>query len=309
MKTKISMNMPEALEAYDVKITAVAVLSADEYQSLLTNGTLPEQYLDRLKYTEAETVTPTSCLIKSYKALLVLDENSEHGVAVCGGDSVYRSGLFPNAREWLGKRIKQMADFICEFSHVPGAKLPHFLGMESIGKVFDNTVTADNGIGDLLLKELKKRNEISDIIMHEDCMEINYLLDYGQEALDTKAEWLTLAGLIGCNLHDVHLIHDSEEHDLATVVDLTPDTLTEQGKRDWADVLAAKVENISNGYYGTQIDLSGVKAERLRDFSYMLAGDCPVSDYDRWVNSDEQKEEQTIAPGSQDEGESPVLQM
>jgi hypothetical protein len=116
---------------------------------------------------------------------------------------------------------------------------------------------------------------------------------------------MNLMGLIGCNLHDVHLLHDSEEHDLATIEELTPDTLTALGKYDWADVLNAKVENISHGYYGTQIDLSGCDAERLRDFSYMLAGDCPLSDYDKWVNDD--SGEQTEAP-DEDESSGMILQ-
>jgi len=70
-------------------------------------------------------------------------------------------------------------------------------------------------------------------------------------------------------------------------------------------VLNAKVENISHGYYGTQIDLSGCDAERIRDFSYMLAGDCPLSDYEKWVNDD--SGEQADAP-DEDEFSGMVLQ-
>jgi hypothetical protein len=155
-----------------------------------------------------------------------------------------------------------------------------------LNSLFDTTITADNGVGELLAAELRERDEIADIILHEDCLEISYALDFGQEPLDTSGEWMNLMGLIGCNLHDVHLIHDSEDHDVATIVELTPDTLTEQGKKDWADVLNAKVENISQGGYGTQIDLSGCEAERLRDFSYLLAGQYSLSDTRRWLNDE-----------------------
>jgi len=88
---------------------------------------------------------------------------------------------------------------------------------------------------------------------------------------------------MGCNLEDVHLLDIDEDHDLATIVELNQDTLTEQGKTDWADVLAAKVERINIGDYGLQVHLSGSTPDRLRDFSYMLAGHCPISDYERWV--------------------------
>jgi len=283
MKTKLTMTTPEALETRDVEITGVVILPDNEHRLFLATGQLPDRFTDRLNQYTKVVMPPRSSMISEYKALLVLSEDGGEGTAVCGKDRVSYASVFPGAREWLDRRIGQMADFVCEFSHIPDAKLPHRLKLDSIGDILDSTVKSDNGIGELLKKELEKRDEITDIIMHQDCFEINYLLDYGQEALDTPSERMTLSGLIGCNLHDVHLIHDSEEHDLATIVELTPETLTEQGKHDWADVLGAKVENISHGYYGTQIDLSGVKAGRLRDFSYMLAGNCPLSDYDKWV--------------------------
>lgn len=287
MKTKLTMQMPEALETRDTHITGVVILPDDEYQTVLATGQLPDRYRDRLnKYTEAVT-PPRSCMISEYKALLVLGENSENGFAVCGKNYVSYASIFPGAREWLDRRISKMANFICEFSHVPGAKLPHRLGLDRIGGIFDSTVTADNGTGELLLKELQERNEIVDIIMHEDCFEINYYLDNVQECVPPGERFLSLMGLIGCNLEDFHLCHCDEEHDLATIVELYPDTLTEQGRKDWADVLDAKVERIYNGYYGIQADISGCDAERLRDFSYMLAGHCSARDYDRWVNSDD----------------------
>ena len=64
-------------------------------------------------------------------------------------------------------------------------------------------------------------------------------------------------------------------------------------RREWSDVLNAKVTSIYEGHYGVQIGLTGYPAERLRDFSFMLAGHCPVEGYDRWVNSGEQEQAQT----------------
>ena len=78
-----------------------------------------------------------------------------------------------------------------------------------------------------------------------------------------------------------------EEHDLATISELNDKTLTDQGKLAWIDVLTAKVERIYTGYYGLQIGLSGASPDRLRDFSFALAGQCSAEDYDRWFKSDE----------------------
>jgi len=89
---------------------------------------------------------------------------------------------------------------------------------------------------------------------------------------------------MGCNLEDVHILDADEEHDLATIVELNHHTLTEQGKRDWADVLGARVTRIYDGYYGTQIEVTGCDPARLEAFSKMLAGECTIAESERWLN-------------------------
>ncbi len=105
---------------------------------------------------------------------------------------------------------------------------------------------------------------------------------------------LTLWQLMSCGLEDVHLVDTDEEHDLATIVELNQGTLSVAGRSAWNDVLSAKVEGIYNGYYGTQIAVSGCDPQRLADFSFMLAGHCDAEDYDTWVNKHDQ--EQDIGP-------------
>ena len=130
--------------------------------------------------------------------------------------------------------------------------------------------------------------------MTEDCIEMTYHMEYCQSCQDGGiGGTLNLLSLMGCNLYDVHLCDRDEDHELATVVELNQDTLTEDGKREWSDVLNAKVTSIYEGHYGVQIGLTGCPAERLRDFSFMLAGHCSAKDYDRWVNSDSPEQAQT----------------
>ena len=64
--------------------------------------------------------------------------------------------------------------------------------------------------------------------------------------------------------------------------------MTTAGKEAWADVLDAKVARVFQGYSGLQMELSGVKADRLEAFSAMLAGYCSVEDYKNWVNEPEE---------------------
>ena len=95
---------------------------------------------------------------------------------------------------------------------------------------------------------------------------------------------MTVLSLMGCNLEDVHLLDADEEHDFATIVELNSNMLTDEGKRDWADVMNGKVERIFEGDIGLVVEVSGCSADRLAEFSYMLAGYCAESDYNRWVS-------------------------
>ena len=106
----------------------------------------------------------------------------------------------------------------------------------------------------------------------------------------------TLKDLIECSLEDIHLVDRDEEHELATIVELNSNTLTEEGKQEWDDVLCARVERIYDGDYGVQIEVSGCDAERVKDFSFMLAGCVSEKDYDRWVNSTSDNSHQNNEP-------------
>ena len=96
---------------------------------------------------------------------------------------------------------------------------------------------------------------------------------FAKVPLSRTLENLTLGDLIqSVKLSSVHLVHDEAEIDLATVEDLSDAMLTSEGKEAWSDVLNAKVTEIYNGYYGIQIQCSGVDEQRLADFSQALAG-------------------------------------
>lgn len=97
-----------------------------------------------------------------------------------------------------------------------------------------------------------------------------------------------LRELLSCKWEDIHLCHDEIENDPSTIVELSDKTLTPAGKEAWADVLDARVLRVYTGYYGLQLELSGVKANRLDGFSQMLAGYCSIENYAKWVAPEEQ---------------------
>ena len=168
---------------------------------------------------------------------------------------------------------------------------------DELGQYFDRTVTLNNRIGQQLLEELRQKKEVAELIATEDCIEMTYHRAYCPQC--QRGGWngmMSLFSLMGCNLEDVHLVHDEEEHEFATVVELNRDTLTAEGKKEWTDILTATVKRIYEGSCGTQIELSGCSPDRLRDFSYMLAGYCSTQDYDKWVNDAQNTLEKSEPP-------------
>ncbi|MDD2293951.1 MAG: hypothetical protein PHD07_07080 [Bacteroidales bacterium] len=101
-----------------------------------------------------------------------------------------------------------------------------------------------------------------------------------------------LREMLGCEWKDLHLIHDKIDQVPATIVELSDVTLTESGKTAWADVLNAKIKQVYDGPYGLQMEVTGVKASRLEQFSYMLAGYCSIEEYEMWVVEEAESNQQ-----------------
>lgn len=96
-----------------------------------------------------------------------------------------------------------------------------------------------------------------------------------------------LKDLLRTRWENLHLLHKDVEVQPATIVELDEHTLTDAGKEAWTDVLDAEVVKVYTGYYGLQMELDKVKPSRLEEFSAMLAGYCPVSDYEKWVTQED----------------------
>lgn len=235
--------------------------------------------------------------------LLVVGEGYKDGVIADFSGRTYEGipAIVPDAREQLEDHVRRLADY-CVREGVDNTEDGKWsVSYDELYYHFDNTtITSRNGMGRLLHEELQQREEINELIMTEDCIEMTCHMEYCQNCRQGGIEGaMSLFALMGCNLYDVHLCDSDEDHELATVAELNQDTLTDDGKHEWSDVLNAKVTSIYEGAYGVQIGLTGCPAERLRDFSFMLAGHCSEKDYDRWVKQDgrdlEQSQDETPA--------------
>lgn len=277
--TQMQRKEPE-IEVDECKIEDVVELSNAEYHyfrcRLLNNYDFIAENVDKM-YNDDEGVC---------HCLLVLGEGENDGILVESEGSHYArySAFLPNAREFIQKNIQTMADeliFEATYNTENGLWV---VGFDEMSQRFDSTVTFQNGIGQKLIEELERRKEVSQIIATEDSIEMTCHLEHTPVTHNSEDGLMNLFSLMGCNLSEIHLVHDEEEHDLATIEELNQNTLTEEGKAEWSDVLNAKVVGIYSGYYGTQISLKDVKPERLEAFSKMLAGYCTISETNRWVN-------------------------
>ena len=268
-------------------VEAVHTLSGEEFE--VFSDRLLESYdfiAERKEYLAIDELGRCRCL-------LILDEGGDDGILVCteGFDYPRYTSYYPNAKTHLKNEIRQVAEDIAKGRFGEGKDSEWIVDFDDIKEHFDLTVTPNNGIGSLLLEELRNRSEIDEVVAFDDAFQIKACMPQISES-----PFMTLFSLMECGLEDVHLVDRDEEHELATIVELNQDTLTEQGIRDWADVLGAKVERIFEGDYGVQIEVSGCDAQRVAEFSFMLAGYVSNSQYDRWVNQ------------SHEEGESDAIQ-
>lgn len=71
---------------------------------------------------------------------------------------------------------------------------------------FGVDVNDTNGNGKALVEALKKRDEVAELILTEDCIEINFHLQYCENCQNGNPA--SALSLIGCNIYDEHLEHE-----------------------------------------------------------------------------------------------------
>ena len=84
-------------------------------------------------------------------------------------------------------------------------------------------------------------------------------------------------------LENVDIFHDEYEIDYATVVFLNKNTITDDGKAEWKDVLDSDVVLFKDDV----LLVRGCKSSRLSAFEYALAGYCSEKNYAKWFRDEE----------------------
>ncbi|WP_207948940.1 DUF6329 domain-containing protein [Erysipelothrix anatis] len=225
--------------------------------------------------------------------LLVMDDEGGDGILIDASqqDEPKYVAFMPNIKPYIENQIAILANEIIRNGTQNTPDGSDAIYFEDIQEQFAIPIAPNDGIGTLLLRTLTDKDEIVGIEMKEDRFDINYNLDFCPCFKDEKrgkqqepvSAMIRLKDLLRTCWEDIHLLHRDVEIEPATIVELNEHTLTDAGKEAWADILNAQVFKVYNGCYGLQMELAGVEPYRLEKFSAMLAGYCPVSDYEKWV--------------------------
>lgn len=282
MKVKGIMNYKESqLNVRDCNIEKVVVLSEQEYRHFRANmGKKYDFIAENWKLMYADSPKGEVSL---YHCLLVMGEDSEDGVLVEseGADNARYVAYQPNIKSYLREQMRMAADDILQGEMGKQADGSWLIGWDDIKEHLDITVSRTNGIGQLLVEELNRREEVAEVIATEDGIEMSMIL-----ARDQNADMMDLFSVMGCNLTGVCLQHEKENGNMEVIATLNQDTLTAEGRKEWRDILNAKVNAITPGSAGILVTLSGCEAQRISDFAGMLAGHCQLEEYERWVRDE-----------------------
>ena len=241
-----------------------------------------------------------------YHCLLLTGEGRNDGLLVeSEGYSYCRyasyvpniSALTSPALQQLNELMTAAADYIVTIGTQNTTEGNWIIGFDELAQ--QTGFEHDFSSMDTLLDMLHEREEVANVELGDSGIDVCYYLDfcpqYGGHPEEAEPEQLPeapspvsrLKDLLHLHWEDIHLLHKDVEVQPATIVELDEHTLTDAGKADWADVLDAEVVKVYNGYYGLQMELDKVKPSRLEEFSSMLAGYCPVSDYEKWVTQED----------------------
>ena len=241
-----------------------------------------------------------------YHCLLLTGEGRNDGLLVeSEGYSYCRyasyvpniSALTSPALQQLNELMTAAADYIVTIGTQNTTEGNWIIGFDELAQ--QTGFEHDFNSMDTLLDMLHEREEVANVELGDNGIDVCYYLDfcpqYGGHPEEAEPEQLPeapspvsrLKDLLHLHWEDIHLLHKDVEIQPATIVELNEHTLTNAGKEAWADVLDAEVVKVYNGYYGLQMELEKVKPRRLEEFSSMLAGYCPVSDYEKCVTQED----------------------
>lgn len=292
---------PSDFDLRSFEVSKTIQLPAEVFEAVLQN---PMRDYDFIQENIAQMHCDSSGV---YHCLLLTGEGRNDGLLVESEGYGYcrYASYVPNisvltspALQNLNERMTATADYIVTTGTQNTTEGNWIIGFDELEKQTGINLEFNDGICNVLIDMLHEREEVANVELGDSAIDVCYYLNfcpqYGGHPEKAEPEQLPeasspvsrLKDLLHLHWEDIHLLHKDVEVQPATIVELDEHTLTDAGKEAWADVLDAEVVKVYNGYYGLQMELNKVKPSRLEEFSSMLAGYCPVSDYEKWVTQE-----------------------
>ena len=204
-------------------------------------------------------------------ALLVLNAKTGEGILVNSEGSAYArySAYLPFAKPHLDYEIARIADYCVTEGTGNTSDGVWAVSFDEIYHHYDIDITKNSELAGLLSEELESREEIDAVVVTEDGLELTCGLTFCPQVEEPE---FSLRSLLGFGLKDVTFIEKGSDRAISLSSEISERMITPAGKKEWADVLSAKVERIyvenGKGY----IELSGCDMDRLGDFAYVYDG-------------------------------------
>ena len=268
----------------DVVIETVTRLPKEEYEQFLSSP------CDSYEFIE-----------KNSKSMLMDEKNGVFYCMLVTGEG-YRDGVLVEAEGYPYARYASYVPDATALCYESLSKVNEILAkaVEEIVKEGTNMTTTGNWMTDRSKDMLGERPEVAQVDRMDEGLDIYYYLDFCPNYIPEEGEAAVqeagadvksprLKDILCTRWENIHLVHTEVDNVPHTIAELDSGTLTEAGKKVWADVLNAKVERVYQGLYGLQMELSGVKPSRLDAFSGMLGGYCSEQEYETWVKEPEKE--------------------
>lgn len=292
---------PSDFDLRSFEVSKTILLPAEVFEDVLRNPMRDYDFIQKntdLMHCDSSGV---------YHCLLLTGEDRKDGLLVESEGYGYCryasyvpniSALASPALQQFNQKLMEAVDCIVSTGTQNTTEGNWIIGFDEIEKQTGINLEFNDGICNVLVDMLHEHEPVADVELNENAIDVCYYLDfcpqYGGQAEETEPEQLPelpspvsrLKDLLHLHWEDIHLLHKDVEVQPATIVELDEHTLTDAGREAWADVMDAEVVKVYNGYYGLQMELDKVKPSRLEEFSSMLAGYCPVSDYEKWVTQE-----------------------
>ncbi len=263
LKTKFD-SKATAIDVQPFRIAAVAELDKAKWDYFSTH--LLEDNPIVSKFSEDMYVDGNGTI----NSLLVLKKGSAEGILVNseGSDYARYSAYLPFARPHLEYEINRLADYCVTEGCGNTSDGLWAISFDELWEHFDMQATRQNGIASMLVDELNNREEVAEAKLEEDEIELTYHLQYCPNCNpNINVQGFSLLSLLECSVEDVQFTCADSDQVTELIGSIDRATLTNEGMKEWGDVLNAKVERVGTNYDGVLVTLTGCTFERLNEFA------------------------------------------